>query len=81
MKIASLALIALALVGCSSSETGGGGSTSPAPKTSVDLPKDMAAPDRERAESALGAAQAQQNAANDPARVRAMQEMKKQHGG
>lgn len=79
-----MALVVLA--GCSPVEDAGNvqGATqaaSVAPKTIDQLPKDMPPEARRGAQAAMGQAQAVQQQANDPARVRAMQEMRRQHGG
>lgn len=49
-----------------------------APKTAEELPSDMPPQAKSAATSAMGQAQAAQQMGNDPARVRAMQEMQKQ---
>lgn len=51
-----------------------------APKTVDQLPQDMPPEARAAAAAAMGSAQAAQEQANDPARIRAMQEMRKQSG-
>ena len=52
-----------------------------APKTVEQLPAEMPPQARAAAASAMGRAQAAEAEANDPARVRAMQEMRKRSGG
>lgn len=51
-----------------------------APKSVDQLPADMPPEARSAAASAMGQAQAMQQQANDPNRLRAMQEMRKQSG-
>ena len=82
-KVGPVVLFAIvALAGCTGSpDSGGAGPTVAAPKSASDLPTSMSTTDRKRAESGLGAAGMNQGMANDPARVKAMEEMKKQHGG
>jgi PBP1b-binding outer membrane lipoprotein LpoB len=50
-----------------------------APKSADQLPADMPPQARAAAQSAMGQAAAAEQAGNDPGRVRAMQEMQKQH--
>lgn len=76
--------VGLALVGCSSNEEGDVASATEAaaaaPKSVEQLPADMPPQARAAAASAMGQAEAARQQANDPARVRAMQEMRRQSG-
>lgn len=79
-----LSVTALAVTGCNSGGDAGDVDTAAAaarsaPKSAADLPKDMPAEARRSAEAAMGSPG--RAAAEDPARVRAMQEMNKQRGG
>lgn len=85
MKGLLLAIFALAAFGCQggsgSADASASGPSAPPVKSAADLPKDMPAQAKASAASAMGQAAAAQQMANDPARVKAMEEMKKQHGG
>jgi len=89
MMIRNLLLLAVALVataGCSSSEDPGdvaaaAKASAAGPKSVDQLPGNMPAEAKAAAGAALGQAAAAQQQASDPARVHAMEEMKKQHGG
>ncbi len=89
MMIRNLLFVAVALVataGCSSSEdpgdvAGASKAIAAGPKSVDQLPADMPPQAKAAASAAMGQAAAQQQMAADPARVRAMEEMKKQHGG
>lgn len=83
-----LALVALVgasfIVGCdgpgeSGDVDGAKKAAQAAPKSADQLPAEMPPQARNAAASAMGQAAAAQQAGNDPGRVRAMQEMQKQH--
>jgi Tfp pilus assembly protein PilP len=76
---------ALGLMGCSGGSDPGDVETAAkaaaaAPKSVDQLPADMPPEAKAAAAAAMGQAQAAQQQANDPARLRAMQEMRKQSG-
>jgi hypothetical protein len=52
-----------------------------APKSAKELPASMPPEARASAAAAIGQAKAQQDMNNDPARAKALQMMKQQHGG
>ncbi len=76
--------LAIACAGCSSEDNGnvveGAKSAAAAPKSASDLKKDMPPEARAAAAASMGSAQAQTQMNSDPARVHAMEMMKKQRG-
>jgi len=74
----------LAVAGCTSQDEGdvegAQKAAAAAPKSVDQLPADMPPEARAAAASAMGQAAAAEQQANDPARVRAMQEMRRQSG-
>jgi hypothetical protein len=89
MMIRNLLVLAVALVataGCSSSEDPGdvAGATkaiAAGPKSVEQLPENMPKEAKASAAAAMGQAAAVQQQMSDPARARAMEEMRKQRGG
>lgn len=79
---AALVALVVSSAGCTGSDEGdvdtAAKAAAAAPKSVDQLPADMPPEARAAASSAMGSAQAAQEQANDPARVRAMQEMRKQ---
>jgi len=74
----------LIVAGCASEDQGdveaARKAAAAAPKSVEQLPADMPPEARSAAASAMGQAAAAEQQANDPARVRAMQEMRRQSG-
>lgn len=72
------------VAGCASEDQGdveaASKAAAAAPKSVEQLPADMPPEARSAAASAMGQAAAAEQQANDPARVRAMQEMRRQSG-
>ena len=82
-RLALLLVPCLMAVGCTGSDPGDVQQAQKAaatvPKSTEQLPSEMPPAAKSAAAAAMGQAQQMQSQASDPARVRAMEEMKKQH--